>query len=70
MADIVRTHKQAVADHLAALVAAAGRPPALAAQLLVLANGAMVTAAIVGSPEPARDARAAAQRLLDADASA
>ncbi|MFG2102492.1 TetR/AcrR family transcriptional regulator [Micromonospora echinaurantiaca] len=70
VADIVRTHKQAVADHLAALVAAADRPPALAAQLLVLANGAMVTAAIAGSPEPARDARAAAQRLLDADASA
>ncbi|MEV0718503.1 TetR/AcrR family transcriptional regulator [Asanoa sp. NPDC050611] len=66
VAEIVRAHKQAVADHLAALVAAADRPAPLAAQLLVLANGAMVTAAIVGSPEPARDARAAAQLLLEA----
>ncbi|MFI7578220.1 TetR/AcrR family transcriptional regulator [Micromonospora sp. NPDC049497] len=65
--DIVRTHKQAVADHIAALVASADRPPALAGQLLILANGAMVTAAIVGSPEPAREAREAARRLLDVD---
>lgn len=63
--DVVRTHKQALADHLAALVAAAGRPPAVAAQLVLLANGAMVTAAIAGDAEPARDARAAAQRLLE-----
>ncbi|MGK5673076.1 TetR/AcrR family transcriptional regulator [Micromonospora sp. URMC 106] len=65
--DIVRTHKRAFADHLAALVAEAGRPPSLAAQLALLANGAMVTAAITGSVEPAREARAAARRLLDAD---
>ena len=70
VADIVRTHKEAFADHLAMLVAAADRPPALAAQLALLANGAMVTAAIIGSVEPARDARAAASRLLDADNSA
>ncbi|MFF5051675.1 TetR/AcrR family transcriptional regulator [Micromonospora sp. NPDC000663] len=67
VADIVRTHKQAFTHHLAALVAAADRPPALAAQLALLANGAMVTAAITGSAEPARDARTAARRLLDAD---
>ncbi|MFG3703954.1 TetR/AcrR family transcriptional regulator [Micromonospora sp. NPDC047670] len=65
--DIVRTHKRAFADHLSALVAEAGRPPALAAQLALLANGAMVTAAITGSVEPAREARAAARRLLEAD---
>ncbi|MFI6327706.1 TetR/AcrR family transcriptional regulator [Micromonospora chersina] len=65
VADIVRTHKRAFADHIAALVAAAGLPPARVGQLLILANGAMVTAAIAGSPEPAREARAAAQRLLD-----
>ncbi|MEU9826280.1 TetR/AcrR family transcriptional regulator [Micromonospora chersina] len=65
VAEIVRTHKQAFADHIAALVAAADLPPARAGQLLILANGAMVTAAIAGSPEPAREARAAAQRLLD-----
>jgi AcrR family transcriptional regulator len=65
--EIVRSHKRAFADHLAALVAAADRPPALAGQLLILANGAMVTAAIAGSPHPAREAREAARRLLDAD---
>lgn len=65
VADVVRTHKQALTDHLAELVAAAGRPPALAAQLAILANGAMVTAAIGGSAEPARQARAAARLLLD-----
>ena len=64
VAEIVRTHKRAFADHIAALVAAADQPPARAGQLLILANGAMVTAAIAGSPEPAREARAAAQRLL------
>ncbi|MCX4386498.1 TetR/AcrR family transcriptional regulator [Micromonospora peucetia] len=61
--EIVRTHKRAFADHLAALVVAAGRPP----QLALLANGAMVTAAIAGSAAPAREARAAASRLLDAE---
>ncbi|WP_091097306.1 TetR/AcrR family transcriptional regulator [Micromonospora citrea] len=66
--DIVRTHKRAFADHLAALVAEAGGPPALAAQLALLANGAMVTAAITGDVGAAREARAAARRLLDADA--
>lgn len=65
--EIVRTHKRAFADHIAALVAAADQPPARAGQLLILANGAMVTAAIAGSPEPAREARAAAQRLLGED---
>ncbi|MER7419398.1 TetR/AcrR family transcriptional regulator [Micromonospora peucetia] len=65
--EIVRTHKRAFADHLAALVVAAGRPPALAAQLALLANGAMVTAAIAGNAEPAHEARAAASRLLAAD---
>ena len=65
--EIVRTQKQAFADHIAALVTAAGRPPELAGQLSILANGAMVTAAIIDSPEPAREAREAARRLLDSD---
>jgi AcrR family transcriptional regulator len=64
VADIVRTHKQALADHLRDLVTAANRPAALADQLVVLANGAMVTAAITGSPEPAGHAKAAARLLL------
>jgi len=64
VADVVRTAKQALADHLRDLVEAAGRPVELADQLVVLANGAMVTAAITGSPEPARHAQAAARQLL------
>ncbi|ACQ78400.1 transcriptional regulator, TetR family [Beutenbergia cavernae DSM 12333] len=62
--DVVRTHKRAVADLIAVLVAEAGRPTTLAGQLLILANGAMVTAAIADSPQPAREARDAAERLL------
>ncbi|MEV4479107.1 TetR/AcrR family transcriptional regulator [Micromonospora coxensis] len=64
VAGLVRGHKRAFTAHLAVLVAAAGQPPALADQLAVLANGAMVTAAITGSPEPARQAADVARRLL------
>jgi AcrR family transcriptional regulator len=46
------------------LVAAAGAPPALGRQLLILANGAMVTAAILGTPDAALQAKAAAGALL------
>ena len=64
VAGVVRTAKQALADHLGDLVAAAGRSPGLADQLLVLANGAMVTAAITGSPAPATHAKEAARLLV------
>jgi AcrR family transcriptional regulator len=64
VADIVRAHKQALRGVLTDLVRAAGRPAGLAEQLVILANGAMVTAAIDGTPEAARHARAAAHRLL------
>jgi AcrR family transcriptional regulator len=64
IADIVRAHKQALRDLLTDLVRAADRPAELAEQLVILANGAMVTAAIDGSPETARHARAIAQHLL------
>lgn len=64
--DAVRDHKQAWHALFAALVREAGRPPALADQLAILANGAMVTAAINGSAEPATQARAVAETLLDA----
>jgi AcrR family transcriptional regulator len=47
------------------LVAAAGRPAALGRQLLILANGAMVTAAILDSPDAALEAKDAARALLD-----
>jgi hypothetical protein len=47
-------------------VAEAGGPPALAAQLAILAEGAQTTAAIAGTPEAAAQARAAAATLIDA----
>jgi AcrR family transcriptional regulator len=58
--------KRALERHLDGLVRAAGAPPALTSQLLILANGAMATSAMLGSPEAARQARAAAAALLDA----
>jgi AcrR family transcriptional regulator len=59
-----RNHKQAFKRYLHVLVADAGRPPSLADHLLLLAEGAMTTAAITGSPAPAKQAKAAAQLLL------
>jgi AcrR family transcriptional regulator len=59
-----RSHKQAFKRYLDGLVADAGRPAALADYLLLLAEGAMTTAAIAGSPEPAHQAKAAAQLLM------
>ncbi|POX96246.1 TetR family transcriptional regulator [Mycobacterium kansasii] len=66
VARIVRHHKLAVRGYLDQLVKAAGYPAVLADQLLILANGAMVTAAINGTPESARHARDAAEALLTA----
>lgn len=60
----VRDQKQALAGLLSELTAAAGAPPSLARQLLVLANGAMVVAAVQNSPAAAIDAKAAASLLL------
>ncbi|MFG3718080.1 TetR/AcrR family transcriptional regulator [Streptomyces massasporeus] len=62
----VRAHKRAFRAYLDALVAAAERPDALAGQLFLLAEGAMVTAGVTRSAEPAAEAREAARRLLDA----
>ncbi|MDT3399547.1 helix-turn-helix domain-containing protein [Streptomyces sp. B1866] len=69
VAGLARDHKRAVRRYLGELVAAAGQPPALADHLLLLAEGAMTTAAITGSPDPAAHARAAARTLLHAAAS-
>ncbi|MCI3274159.1 TetR/AcrR family transcriptional regulator [Streptomyces cylindrosporus] len=60
----VRAHKQALRDYLAGLVADAGLPGTVAGQLFLLAEGAMVTAGITGSTEPARVAREAARTLM------
>lgn len=62
----VRAHKRAFREYLASLVAAAGLPGALAGQLFLLAEGAMVTAGVTRSAEPAAEAREAARRLLGA----
>ncbi len=64
--DIVREQKKHFQDYLARLAAAAGAPEALAPQLAILAEGAITTAAIAASAEPARHARAAAEILIDA----
>lgn len=59
----VRSHKRAFHEQVAVWTAAAG----LAAEpVCLLAEGAMVMAGITGGPAPARQARAAAEALLDA----
>jgi len=62
----VRAHKREFRDYLAGLVTDAGLPDALAGHLFLLAEGAMVSAGITRSTEPAREARAAARLLLRA----
>ena len=62
----VRAHKRAFQVYLAGLVTDAGLPAALAGQLFLLAEGAMVTAGINGGAEPAEQARQAARLLVQA----
>jgi len=62
--------EQAFHDYLAALVDDAGRPEGLADQLLLLAEGAITTSAIAGTPEPVHQVREAARLLLRARAAA
>lgn len=64
VAEVARAHKEAFRRYLGRLVAAAGGEAWLADQLTILAEGAMTTAAICGSSEPARQARDAARTLL------
>ncbi|KFG71183.1 TetR/AcrR family transcriptional regulator [Streptomyces mutabilis] len=68
VAEQARHHKQAFRDYLADLVAASGLPADLADQLLLLAEGAITTAAITGTAAPAVHARTAALALLRAHA--
>lgn len=63
---IVRGQKAEFHDYLARVASGIGAPAALAPQLAILAEGAVTTAAISASPEPARQARAAAEILIDA----
>ncbi|WP_438489954.1 TetR/AcrR family transcriptional regulator [Streptomyces sp. S186] len=64
VAEQARRHKKTFHDYLASLVTAAGRPAELADQLALLAEGAITTAAIFGTPEPAHRAREAALILM------
>lgn len=63
---IVRSQKKEFQDYLGRVADSCGAPETLAPQLAILAEGALTTAAIAGSPEPADQARAAAGTLIDA----
>lgn len=65
VADAVREQKRSFQEYVARLVSDAGAPATLAPQLAILAEGAQTTAAIAGTPDAARQARAAAETLLD-----
>ena len=65
VAEEVRRHKAAFRRYLSELVADAGGSRSTASALFLLAEGAMVTAAIDRSPKAAKQARKAAQVLLD-----
>ncbi|MFJ8870019.1 TetR/AcrR family transcriptional regulator [Streptomyces sp. NPDC102473] len=64
VAEIARLHKESFRAYVTGLVVAAGQPEESAAAYVLLAEGAIVTAAISGTPEPAQQAGRAAARLL------
>lgn len=66
VAEAVQQHKRGFQDDVLKLVHQLGGPPSLAGQLALLAEGAQTTAAISRNSEPARQARAAAEVLIDA----
>lgn len=66
VAKLAREHKLSFQMHLATLVGGAGGPAWLAPQLAILVEGAITTAAISGTSEPARHAKLAAETLIDA----
>ena len=66
VAKIIRAHKAGFQARLAELARDAGAPATLAPQLAILAEGAQTTAAIAGNGAPARQARKAAEVLIDA----
>ncbi|MEV5138750.1 TetR/AcrR family transcriptional regulator [Streptomyces syringium] len=66
VAAVARAHKDAFRRYLTGLATGAGAPAALADQLALLAEGAIVTAAISGDAEPALRAKEAARVLLEA----
>ena len=66
---VIREHKDGVREHLSALVTAAGfqNSEALAERLLILLEGAWVTAVVRRSAEPLESAREVALLLLKSD---
>ncbi|HTJ33525.1 MAG TPA: TetR/AcrR family transcriptional regulator [Dactylosporangium sp.] len=66
VAEIVRAHKAKFQARLTEIVAETGAPASLAPQLAILAEGAQTTAAIAGTNDAARQARQAAEVLIDA----
>ncbi|MBN6039211.1 TetR/AcrR family transcriptional regulator [Amycolatopsis sp. 195334CR] len=64
IAEISRSHKRRFREYVESLAAEAGLAAELAAQLVLLAEGAMVVAGMEPGPAPARDARRAAEALL------
>ena len=66
VAGIAREQKAGFQAYVTDLVQELGAPPALAAQLAILAEGAQTTAAINGDPAAAAHARAAAETLIGA----
>ncbi|MFD9902985.1 TetR/AcrR family transcriptional regulator [Streptomyces sp. NPDC059063] len=62
----VRLHKAAFQDQVTELVVRAGLPAGLGGQVFLLAEGAMVTAAITRSAEPAAQAARAVELLIAA----
>ncbi|MFD8194665.1 TetR/AcrR family transcriptional regulator [Streptomyces wuyuanensis] len=66
VAEAARRHKEAFRRYIAGLVDDAGAPGGLATPLALLAEGAITTAALTGSPLPAHAAREAAGLLLTA----
>ncbi|MGW8884145.1 TetR/AcrR family transcriptional regulator [Streptomyces sp. NPDC055749] len=66
VAAVARAHKLAFSDYLAGLVVASGRPAACADAFVLLAEGAISTAAVSGTPDAGSRAREAASLLLSA----
>ncbi|WP_052808858.1 hypothetical protein [Streptomyces natalensis] len=68
VADAARHHKEALRDYLTTLARDLGtpEPTALGAQLALLVDGAIATAALTGSPDAAHEARTAAAVLVGA----
>ncbi|GGK99146.1 hypothetical protein GCM10007382_19110 [Salinibacterium xinjiangense] len=66
VATAARDHKSSFQAYVADLALQAAAPPYLAPQLVLLAEGAQTTAAILGTADVAAQARAAASTLIDA----